>query len=157
MATDAYCYQPGGQLGRLVCLRSLCACQSTDVLTTRVKESGSRLAALFTLSIVAACGQAPAPLPEWSLADGGAVAPLLNAADTVVLLFHDPGDCFSCSSPVAEWLAWSKGGAARHVEIVLSRRPSAMRITSSRLIEYAESSGLRIPLDFVCGLPLWLR
>lgn len=125
MATDVFCYQPGGQLGRLACLRSLCAPQRVDGLTPHLKKSSSRLAALVTLSIVAACGHAPTPLPEWSLADGGVLAPLVNAADTVVLLFYDPGDCFSCSSPVAEWLAWSKGGAARRVEIVLSRRPSA--------------------------------
>ena len=84
----------------------------------------STVAMLLCSELLVACSGRSRPLDQWELGLGGAIGQLLIKADTVAVLFYDPGDCFSCSSPVAEWLAWADRSKSRVVEIVLSRRPS---------------------------------
>jgi hypothetical protein len=38
------------------------------------------------------------------LTDGQVIRALVRPADTAVVLLYDPGDCFTCASPVAAWL-----------------------------------------------------
>lgn len=47
----------------------------------------------------------------------------MGSNDTVATLIYDPSDCFSCGSPLGQWLSWDSV-AAHRIRILLTRRPT---------------------------------
>jgi hypothetical protein len=43
--------------------------------------------------------------------------------DTLAILIYDPSDCFSCGSPLAQWLSWDSL-PGHQIRIVLTRKPT---------------------------------
>lgn len=73
--------------------------------------------------VLASCA-APPTLSRVSLQGGKAIADLLSAADTVVLLLYDPADCLACGAPIGVWRTWEAASQRRKLVLVLTRPPT---------------------------------
>lgn len=94
------------------------------VLTLFACEQGARLPSSLRLKAI--------PLAE-------VLAPP-EKSDTLAILLYDPSDCFSCGSPLGQWLSWGKG-KAHQLRVYLTRSPTKG--------EWAQVVALRAPLEGV--------
>ncbi len=101
-----------------------------DVERRKWGQTIRRLLGASLLVVSIACTDAE-PVQEgtgFRRMDFASVFDLLAGRDTVALLLYDPSDCFSCGSPLGQWLAW--GAKPNHqVRAFLSRIPKRSELS----------------------------
>lgn len=92
-------------------------------------RTGLRLFSAMALGLVAlqACTanrDEPESVLSLRMNDGRALSSSLPAADTVVLLLHDPSDCLACGLPIGVWREWERRQQRRSLMLVLTHPAS---------------------------------
>jgi hypothetical protein len=81
------------------------------------------LLAVLVLGCAGRDGNDAVDMLDFRLTDGEPIRALVHPADTAVVLLYDPGDCFTCASPVAAWLAVRRQRPGL-VHLLFVRRPT---------------------------------
>lgn len=107
-----------------------------------MRQNGFPVVALLVLG---ACAIPERPVTEWPLNTGQTIQDLLPGSGPAAVLVYDPADCFTCSSSIAEWMAWESHYPGR-VLMVFTREPTPAE--RKRLVLH------RITADGILGEPL---